>query len=349
MRLKKTLALTLAAMMAAAAFAGCSSNSASGSSSSESSASSAAPGSSSSESSSSAGGTSAAKGPIGIVVPSADHGWTAALAYYAPLKCKELGLSEGTGYKLLTAASANDMANQIDQLISLKCSVIVLDPLNDQVSVAAQKITAAKIPLVVFDRKVNADYTAYVAGDNPGMGKAAAQYLGDKLGGKGTIAVMNTPSVGSVNSDRVDAFKEVMKSKYSGIKLVDVTESGYTQQAGLKAATDMLVANKQIDAVFSTDDEPSLGILQAVKDAKRTDVKYISGGGGSQSYFGKFQGEPSIGLFTETYSPSMISIAVQEAYDITQGKTIAQKDKIVAPDFVNKDNVSKFLDTKSPY
>lgn len=340
MRIKKVLALTLATVMVTAALAGC------GKSSSNSSSSSPASGSASSEASSTA---AASKGPIGIVVPSADHGWTAALAYYAQQKCKELGLSEGTDYKLLTAANSNDMANQIDQLITLKCSIIVLDPLNDQVSVAAQKITNAKIPLIVFDRKVNADYTAYVAGDNSGMGMASAEYLGEKLGGKGTIAVMNTPSVGSVNSDRVDAFNDVMKSKYPDIKLINITESGYTQQAGLKAATDMLVANKQIDAVFSTDDEPSLGILQAIKDAKRTDVKYISGGGGSQAYFNKIQSETDISLFTETYSPSMIGIAIQEAYDLTQGKDITNKDNIVAPNFVNKDNVSKFLDANSPY
>lgn len=333
MKIKKILALALASLMVTAAFAGCSKSTTS----------------SSGTSSASSSAKSSSKGPIGIVVPSADHGWTAALSYYAQQKCKELGLSEGTGYKLLTAADANGQANQIDQLISLKCSVIVLDPLNDQVSVAAQKIMNANIPLIVFDRKVTGSYTAYVAGDNKGMGVNAAKYLGEKLGGKGTIAVMNTPSVGSVNSDRVNGFKEVMKSKYPNIKLVDVTESGYTQQAGLKAATDMLVANKSIDAVFSTDDEPSLGILQAVKDAKRTDVKYISGGGGNQAYFNKIKTESDITLFTETYSPSMIGIAIEEANSLVNGKSITEKDKTIAPEFVSKDNVSKYLDAKSPY
>ncbi|MCI1954935.1 MAG: ABC transporter substrate-binding protein [Oscillospiraceae bacterium] len=336
MKIKKVLAFALASVMMTAAFAGCSQ-----------------PAASSSNAANTASGTSqtggAAKGPIGIVVPSADHGWTAALAYYSQQKCKDLGLTEGSGYKLFTAANANEQASKIEQCITLNCSAIVLDPLNDQVSVAAQKIMDAKIPLIVFDRKVNGSYTAYVAGDNAGMGKAAAKYLGDKLGGKGTIAVMNTPSVGSVNSDRVNGFKEVMQASYPNIKLVDVTESGYTQQAGLKAATDMLVANKQIDAVFSTDDEPSLGILQATKDAKRTDVKYISGGGGNQAYFNKIKEETGISLFTETYSPSMIGIAIQEAHDLINGKEIAEKDKTIPPEFVNKDNVSKYLDSKSPY
>jgi ABC-type sugar transport system, periplasmic component len=333
MNMKRLLALVLTAAMATIVFTGCSQNNSSASPSSA---------------ASSANSASSSKGPIGIVVPSADHGWTAALAYYAQQKCKDLGLPEGTGYKLLTAANVNDQANQIDQLITLKCSAIVLDPLDDEVSVAAQKIMDAKIPLIVFDRKVTGSYTAYVAGNNSGMGTASADYFGKQLGGKGVIAVMNTPSVGSVNVDRVTGFKNEMKAKYPNIKLIDVTESGYTQQAGLQAATDMLVANKEIDAVFSTDDEPSMGILQAVKDAKRTDVKYISGGGGDQAYFGKMQTESTIGLFTETYSPSMIGIAIQEAQNIAAGKTVA-KNTIIPPNFVNKDNVKKFLDSGSPY
>lgn len=329
--MKKILAVILAAFMSMAVFAGCSNGTAS-----------------SSESNSAPASSTSSKGPIGIVVPSADHGWTAALSYYSQQKVKELGLAEGTGYKLLTASSVNDQANQIDQLIQLKCSAIVLLPMNDEVSVAAQKIVDAKIPLIVFDRKVTGSYTAYVAGDNKGMGTKAADYLGDKLSGKGTIAVMNTPSVGSVNSDRVGGFKDEMKAKYPNIKLVEVTEDGYTQQAGLKAATDMLVANKQIDAVFSTDDEPSLGILQAIKDAKRTDVKYISGGGGAQAYLSKMSSESSIELFTETYSPAMIKDAIQVATDIVAGKSVA-KEKIIDPTFVNKDNASKFVDASSPY
>ncbi len=333
--MKRFLGVMLALSMMVGVFAGCSSN--------------AVPTTASDVSQAAVSEAAAtAKGPIAIVVPSGDHGWTAALSYYAQQKCKELGLSEGTGYKLVTSANVNEQANQIDEMITLKCSAVVLLPHTDEVSVAAKKITDAKIPLIVFDRKVTGDYTAYVAGDNKGMGTASAEYLGEKLAGKGTIAVVNTPSVGSVNVDRIAGFKEVMQSKYPDIKLIDVTESGYTQEAGLKMATDMLVANKQIDAVYSTDDEPSLGILQAIKDANRTDVKYISGGGGAQAYFQKISSESTVNLFTATYSPAMIKDAIQVASDVVAGKTV-EKQTIINPTIVSKDNVSKMIDASSPY
>ena len=61
--------------------------------------------------------------------------------------------------------------------------------------------------------------------------------------------------------------------------------TAFTREDGLKDFTDILAANKQIDAVYSLDDETSIGALQAIEDAGRTDIKVITGGGGCQEYF----------------------------------------------------------------
>lgn len=76
-------------------------------------------------------------GLIGIALPSADHGWMAGCIYSAQEEVKALGLEEGSGYKILTSDSVNDQANDIEELISLGCTSIVLLPHNDEVSVAA--------------------------------------------------------------------------------------------------------------------------------------------------------------------------------------------------------------------
>jgi len=287
-------------------------------------------------------------GPIAIIVPSASHGWMAGIAYFAKQKCEELNLSEGDGYKLLTSSNVNEQANQIEEMINLKCSAIVLLPHTDEVSVTAQKIIDADIPLIIFDRKVASDYTAYFAGDNTGIGSHSAEYLGGQLDGSGTIAILNVPSSGSVSTERVNAFKDVMSDNYPNINLVDMTAPDFTQQSGLKTLSDVLVANDKIDAIFSIDDESSIGMLQAIKDAKRTDVKYITGAGGSQNYFTKIAESEQPICITATYSPSMIKDAVQAAVDIKNGKEV-KKDNIIPPTIVTKDNVSNLLDANSPY
>ena len=286
-------------------------------------------------------------GMIGICVPGADHGWTAAVAYYAQQKVDELGLSEDQ-YRILTSENVNDQANDIEELINMGCTSIVLLPHNDEVSVAAEKIIDAGINLINFDRKVAGEYTAYLAGDNVGMGTFGADYLGEALGGEGIVAVMSTPSVGSVSTERVGGFKDEIAAKYPNIEIVDITSDGFTQEAGLKMASDALVANQHLDAIFSIDDEPSLGILQAVIESGRDDVKYISGGGGAQTWYTKIAETEDMNLFTETYSPAMIGDAIALAKDIQTGKEFT-KDTILDPITVDASNVADYLDENSPY
>ena len=250
--------------------------------------------------------------------------------------------------KLYSGFDAPEYLNDIEELINAGCTSILLLPHNDEVTVAAQKVMDAGINLVVFDRKVSTDYTAYLAGNNPGIGTNAAAYIGEALGGKGTVAVMSAPSVGSVSVERTDAFKEAMAADYPDITLVDCTADGFTQEAGLTMTSDLLTSNDHIDAIYSIDDEPSLGILQAVKEAKRTDIQYISGGGGAQAWFQKIKSEKDINLFTETYSPAMIGDALELTKSIQQGNEF-EKDTIMDNDTVDKSNVDDYLDENSPY
>lgn len=281
---------------------------------------------------------------IAIITPSADHGWTAGVTYYAEQRCEELGLD----YKTYQSSNVNEQANDIQDALTAGCSAVVMLPHNDEVSIPAQAIVDEDIPLIVFDRKIDVDYDAYISGDNASMGTSSADVIGEKLNGTGIVAVENVPSSGSVSTERVDAFKAEMAEKYPNIKLVDFTADGFSQEEGLIAASDLLTANSNIDAIFSIDDESSIGFIQAIKEAGRTDVKIISGGGGCQDYFELIQSEENMQLFTATYSPIMMKDAVDLAVASMNGEEI-EKDTIISTTIVNKDNAKDFIDANSPY
>ena len=282
---------------------------------------------------------------IGICVPGADHGWVAAVAYFAEKQAKELGID----YKLVASANTNEQANQIDDLINLGCDTIVLFPHNNELDVAAQKILDAGIKLVNFDRKVDVDATCYLAGDNPGIGVNGAKYIGDKLGGEGKVVIMHVPAYGSIDVERVDAFKETVAAEYPGIEIIgDYGAPSSSKEDGLKTMIDVLTANSQIDGIYSMDDELSLGILQAIKDAGRTDVKVITGGGGAQEYFNVMK-DSDINIASALYSPSMIMQCVIIADNITNKGGSVEKEIILPATIVDKTNVDEFLDAGSPY
>ncbi len=296
---------------------------------------------------SSAGATAGEKEKlIGICLPGATHGWVAAVAYFAENEAKDLGLN----YYLVTSANPNEQANQIDDLIGLGCDTIVLFPHNNEIDVAAQKILDSGIKLVNFDRKVAVDSTCYLAGDNPGIGVSGARYIGEKLGGKGDIVLVHVPANGSIDVERVEACKATLAKEFPEIRIIGDYGASFTgsREDGLRAMTDVLTANPHIDGVFSMDDELSLGILQAIEDAGRTDIKVLTGGGGAQEYFRAIKDTPSINISSALYSPAMIRDAVDIAKKISDGVAVDQQ-IIIPATIVDKTNVDQYLDANSPY
>src|SRR5690606_28092310 len=157
------------------------------------------------------------KGLVGISVPEAPTGWVAAVQWAADQTAKRLGLN----YKLLVSADENTQANHIDELIQLGCEIIVLMPHNDTLGTAAQKIKDAGITLINFDRTLGAtepDY--YVAGDNYAMGVLGAEYIAEKLGGKGKVVIANIPAYGEIFNQRVNGFRDTIKEKYPEIEIL---------------------------------------------------------------------------------------------------------------------------------
>ncbi len=261
------------------------------------------------------------KGLIGISVPEAPTGWVAAVQWAADQTAKRLGLN----YKLLVSADENTQANHIDELIQLKCETIVLMPHNDTLGTAAQKIKDAGIKLVNFDRTLGAtkaDY--YVAGNNYQMGVLGADYIAEKIGGKGKVVIANIPAYGEIFNVRVKGFRDTVAEKYPGIEILQEygAENG-APETGLRIMTDILTAYPDgIDAIYSTDDELSIGLIQAVNEAGRIkDIKAITGGGGSQAYFKVMEQYPDMGISSQTYDPYMIITCVELAAGLQEGKT----------------------------
>ncbi len=284
---------------------------------------------------------------LGMSFPAADHGWVAAVIYNAKKEAEELGVK----YILTTGANPNEQSSKVDELIAQKVSAIVMLPSDTKpLTPAAQRVLKAKIPLIIFDRKVEVEPTFYLGGDNAGIGVNGARFIGEKLGGKGVVVSVGVPAYGSVHTDRVNAFKDTLTKEFPNIKIVkEVGAENSSKEAGLKIMSDLLNAEKRIDAVFTIDDELSIGILQAIAENKRRDIKVETGAGGAQEYFNQIKKEGAITLASFLYSPLMVKDAVKNAVDIMNGKAPAEKSVIIPANAVTKENVDQYLDANSPY
>jgi ribose transport system substrate-binding protein len=121
---------------------------------------------------------------------------------------------------------------------------------------------------------------AYVSGDNPCFAEISAEYLARVLNGKGDIVVLRGIPT-TIDSERMEGFDSVMK-KYPEIKILDAKHGNWNRDDAFKVMQDYLTRFKNIDAVWTGDDDISVGVLKAIEQAKRNDIKIVLGGAGSK-------------------------------------------------------------------
>jgi ribose transport system substrate-binding protein len=151
----------------------------------------------------------------------------------------------------------------------------------------------------------------FLEGDNKAFGRKSAQYMVDRLNGKGKIVILEGIPC-TVNTDRVDAAKEVF-DQYPEIEILDQQSAMWNRQKGLEVMQTFLVKNKQIDAVWAQDDDMALGAYKAIREAGRENQMWMLGGAGMKDVVKMVRDGHKMFPADITYPPSMIATGIHLA------------------------------------
>jgi ribose transport system substrate-binding protein len=280
---------------------------------------------------------------IAVSFPPANNAWQAKMLD----SVNEVIAKDKSGKFEITVKNAVDDADQLNIMQTFKSGgydmICILPGNGTLMTPICQEIYKAGTKLMIIDRPIEGDqYTVFYGGDNAQCGRNAAKYLGDRLKGQGQIAILRSYIGIPIDLARYNGFMEVLKKDYPGIKVLVEADGEFNQQAGLKAMDNILPAYPKIDAIFTHDDEAAVGALTAIKNAKRTDIQFITGmGGGKTAYKFMTDKDPLYGA-SMSYFPTMGGRAVEMAKKILLGEKF-QKDNIEPTVVVTQDNVSKYL------
>ena len=286
-----------------------------------------------------------AKYKIGILAPAVTHGWVAGVAYCAEQRCIEL--SDEVNYKLYTSNNADEMTTQLDDLLLWGADAIVAFPQWEGMEVPIQRAIDQGVVVVNFDIEIACDGVYRVTGDNYDMGVQGAKYIAEKIGNEGTVVILDVPTSGSVARLRKAGYLDTIKEIAPNIKNIEYATL-FTREAGLADMADILTANPEISAVYSMDDETSIGAIQAIREAGRTDVKVITGGGGCQEYFKMMPEDENLWIQSALYSPTMVENAVDMALAVLKGEKVDPV-MVIPTTVVDRTNCDQYLDPTSPY
>jgi len=169
------------------------------------------------------------------------------------------------------AAQETDYSGQmniVEDMINQRVDGIVLAPSHgDSLVPIVERAQAAGIPVTIFDSGISTQkYLSYVSTDNRKGGVVAAERMGEKLGGKGKVAIIGVKK-GSVSTDeREEGFRDTIQKKFPGITLVPIIFYGEANAAkSLQAAEDLLTSHSDLTGLFASNESSTVGAVRAIQ------------------------------------------------------------------------------------
>lgn len=184
------------------------------------------------------------------------------------------------GFRLRLQYAEFDSRRQNDQVetfIAQNVDAIIVAPTDSSgIAPVIAEARAKGIPVFTADIAAHgADVVSHIASDNERGGVLLAEYLAEKLGGEGKIAIIDHPTVASVQ-DRTRGFVETL-ARYPGITIVQRAPGEGQRDKALRACQDILQAHPDLAAIFGINDDSALGALAAVEAAGLQDKILIVG------------------------------------------------------------------------
>jgi len=175
------------------------------------------------------------------------------------------------GVKVVYIDAQNDSDKQVaavESFISQKVNGILISPMTtDSLVPAIEEAVSAGIPVASVDRKANTDKVlVHVGADNVEGGRAAARYVVQKLGGKGTIIELEGTPGASPAIDRKKGFDEVI-AQNPGLKILVSQAADFDRAKANSTMENLMQAYPNFDAVFGANDEMIIGAIEAMSAA----------------------------------------------------------------------------------
>lgn len=173
----------------------------------------------------------------------------------------------------------NKQISDMQDLITKKVDAIAITAASPTaLAPIVEEAMEAGIKVVSFDNVVDTDEQIATVGINEKeFGRIGAQWLADKLNGKGKIVVLNGIAGTATDSLRWGGAEEVFKN-YPDIKVLAAANASWDYAQGKAAVESMLSAYPEIDGVWSQGGAMTQGAIDAFIAAGRDLVPMTSEG-----------------------------------------------------------------------
>ncbi|MCD2312100.1 ABC transporter substrate-binding protein [Sulfitobacter pseudonitzschiae] len=288
---------------------------------------------------------------IGVSIPAATHGWAGGMNFHAQQAVDRLEkVYPELDFVLATASDPAKQVNDIEDMLATRniSALVVLpfesEPLTSPVKAVAD--SGAWVTVVDRGLAIPGIEDLYVAGDNPGFGKVSGEYMVSAMPDGGDIVVFRGIPT-TIDNERVEGFESAIDG--SGINVLAMEHGNWNRDDSFTVMQDFLSKYDKIDAVWASDDDMAIGVLAAIEQSGRDDIKFVLGGAGMKEMVAKVRdGDPMIPADV-TYPPSMIATAIEmTAVGMTSTAPVSGTFTIGSV-LITADNAADFYYEDSPF
>jgi ribose transport system substrate-binding protein len=290
---------------------------------------------------------------LGVAIPTATHSFTAAIVWWANKAKADLEAAHrDLRITVKTAANAGEQANQLQDLVTAnRINALVIFPFESgALTRPVAQVKGRGVYVTVVDRGLTdmAAQDSYVAGDNTAFGRVPAEYIAKALDGRGNVVALRGIAT-TLDNERMDAFNAVLKN-HPEIRLLDARYGNWNRDDAFRVMQDYLTRFRQIDAVWAADDDMAVGVLRAIDQAKRTDIKLVFGGAGAKGMIKTLMdgSDPRIQA-NVSYSPKFMYDAIKLTAEARLKGERLPSTTIIPSVLITRENAKDFYVPDSPF
>jgi ribose transport system substrate-binding protein len=267
--------------------------------------------------------------------------------------------TEGYGMKFVSADGQDDIIKQItslEDLIAAGVNVLILNPLDHKALVPAVNATVKSgVPVFIVDSAIDpsANYVTSIQADNEGNGELIGEWIVKKMGRTKIKAALISGSQGNpVGREKrlgfIRGFAETQLMTQANIDLTIVSQGwgNWTNNGGLKAMEDILVANPDINLLVAENDAMGMGALKAINESGKTADITVAGFDGQKEAYELIK-EGKFGATALNSPEELARLVVEAVVKYLNGERQIDKIIFTTPVLITKENVERYYDPKA--
>ncbi|WP_312804427.1 ABC transporter substrate-binding protein [Agrobacterium cavarae] len=246
------------------------------------------------------------------------------------------------GADVVVTDAGHDVAKQIsdvEDMLQQKIDILLLNPTDSAgIEAAVHAAKAAGVIVVAVDANANGPVDTFVGSKNRDAGYMSCKHLGEAVGGKGEVAILDGIPVVPI-LQRVEGCKAAL-AEFKDIKLVDTQNGRQDRSVALGVVENMIQSHPNLVGIFSVNDGGAMGALSAIQGSGK-DIKLTSVDGAPEAVKAIADGTPFIET-TAQFPRDQVRVGLAMALAQKWGARVVPKEVPIDVMVVDRKNAGEF-------